>query len=145
MGGWTQVAVVSSIPRDISRQQLGSKMLPLELELAPRLPKPALTPGEVDSGLVEGITSRRRFVANAVQVDRDDDSRIGRRQEAKELWMVPVSPRSAGDDRLCQKRLTPQGHESCRIEVSRVKRPEPHAGKDTARIGEGPFTPSEPY
>jgi len=92
--------MVTLMPGRVSSQQLGSEMPPLEHELALGFPKPAFAPREVDSRLVERVASGDRFVAYAVQVGRNGDSRISRRKETNKLWMVPVSLGAAGNDGL---------------------------------------------
>ena len=58
--------------------------------------------------------------------------------EAVELWMVPIAPGAAFENALRQEGFAPQGDESLRIEVLRVKRPESHGAPKAARPAAAP-------
>ena len=69
------------------------------------------------------ITTALRFIGKAGEKCRDGGGRIGLRLKADQLRMMPVALGRTGEDFLGQQRLPPGGHQSFRVQISRMHGP----------------------
>ena len=71
--------------------------------------------------------------------------RIGMGAEAFELRVIPVSLCGAAEHLLREKRFSPQGDESFRVQVARVEGPETHEGLPSPREWQNPRQQRGPF
>jgi hypothetical protein len=111
----------------ITPLELGEQVFPFVRDLTRRHRHGTMTALSVpDFGLVEREAANARLVDHARQVAIDRGDGVASLAKTFELRMMPVTARRAREHGAGEQPLPPKRHQSFRIEVTRMDRPEPH-------------------
>jgi hypothetical protein len=109
----------SRAPR-VTLPEFGKQVLALVAQLAARHGQFPLPGDTRDLAGIEGVATARCFRLHGAQVRRECAERVGALQETDQLRMVPIAARASAQHGLRQQRLTPQGDQSFRVQVTGV-------------------------
>jgi plasmid stabilization system protein ParE len=101
-------------------------MLPFEKQLAARLDQLAGETRRRNLIRVESVPPPIRFFGQHREISRDGFYRFRLRLESGKLRVARVPARFAAQNFLRQQSFPPRRHQSFRIEMTRMNRPEPH-------------------
>src|SRR5262245_41992429 len=104
-------------------------MPPFVKQLAASFRQLAVEFTSANLGSVKFIAAPCSFDLDFSQVSSQSGGWIGQFEKPMKLWMIFVAVCFPMQNFLCQQRLAPKRHESSRIEMFRMQRPEAHSIK----------------